>query len=163
MIRRPPRSTLFPYTTLFRSTEAVHLQRHATVPRRPLAGRMDPTGGASPTHREHPVVSRAHQREARFDPGRRWRSHRRGSPGLSRRDRQNQGAAVAMGELCPGAGRAEIRPEVVSFHAAVIDRNACFIQQVFILTHILCRAARPATCNKAYTQNQADISAHIVF
>src|SRR2546422_7392537 len=25
MIRRPPRSTLFPYTTLFRSKEAVHL------------------------------------------------------------------------------------------------------------------------------------------
>src|SRR2546422_8579412 len=24
MIRRPPRSTLFPYTTLFRSTEALH-------------------------------------------------------------------------------------------------------------------------------------------
>src|SRR3712207_7076919 len=26
MIRRPPRSTLFPYTTLFRSAGAVHLQ-----------------------------------------------------------------------------------------------------------------------------------------
>src|SRR2546422_5065219 len=28
MIRRPPRSTLFPYTTLFRSTEALRLRRH---------------------------------------------------------------------------------------------------------------------------------------
>src|SRR3712207_8101323 len=30
MIRRPPRSTLFPYTTLFRSADAVlgHVQRH---------------------------------------------------------------------------------------------------------------------------------------
>src|SRR5256885_11259589 len=27
MIRRPPRSTLFPYTTLFRSVEQVHRQR----------------------------------------------------------------------------------------------------------------------------------------
>src|SRR3989442_10931930 len=27
MIRRPPRSTLFPYTTLFRSPQVVHLQR----------------------------------------------------------------------------------------------------------------------------------------
>src|SRR2546428_12406755 len=27
MIRRPPRSTLFPYTTLFRSTEDAHLPR----------------------------------------------------------------------------------------------------------------------------------------
>src|SRR2546422_7207095 len=36
MIRRPPRSTLFPYTTLFRSDEVV---RHA----RPLdAGRLSP-------------------------------------------------------------------------------------------------------------------------
>src|SRR2546425_4787837 len=30
MIRRPPRSTLFPYTTLFRS-EPVHLQRRGLV------------------------------------------------------------------------------------------------------------------------------------
>src|SRR3712207_8951607 len=28
MIRRPPRSTLFPYTTLFRSARAGHLRRH---------------------------------------------------------------------------------------------------------------------------------------
>src|ERR1035441_3185169 len=27
MIRRPPRSTLFPYTTLFRSNRAVHLRK----------------------------------------------------------------------------------------------------------------------------------------
>src|SRR3712207_7214346 len=35
MIRRPPRSTLFPYTTLFRSV----LRRPARRPSRPLAGR----------------------------------------------------------------------------------------------------------------------------
>src|SRR3712207_8930275 len=37
MIRRPPRSTLFPYTTLFRSCAAVHgrhLRRLARAPRR---------------------------------------------------------------------------------------------------------------------------------
>src|SRR2546430_8705343 len=28
MIRRPPRSTLFPYTTLFRSEDAVHVENH---------------------------------------------------------------------------------------------------------------------------------------
>src|SRR2546429_6238911 len=28
MIRRPPRSTLFPYTTLFRSARVLQLQRH---------------------------------------------------------------------------------------------------------------------------------------
>src|SRR5256885_4658746 len=43
MIRRPPRSTLFPYTTLFRSScaflgsggEHVHRQRHAAHPQPP--------------------------------------------------------------------------------------------------------------------------------
>src|SRR3712207_8371595 len=41
MIRRPPRSTLFPYTTLFRSDAAVHLgrvdpdQAHAPDPGQP--------------------------------------------------------------------------------------------------------------------------------
>src|SRR5256885_8257563 len=36
MIRRPPRSTLFPYTTLFRSHEALHGGRRARPPRRGL-------------------------------------------------------------------------------------------------------------------------------
>src|SRR5258708_10582523 len=31
MIRRPPRSTLFPYTTLFRSVVAQHLERGAGI------------------------------------------------------------------------------------------------------------------------------------
>src|SRR5258707_9826789 len=31
MIRRPPRSTLFPYTTLFRSTTCVHAQRQVDI------------------------------------------------------------------------------------------------------------------------------------
>src|SRR5258708_22049398 len=42
MIRRPPRSTLFPYTTLFRS---VHLIRHVSAPRQPThrrAGTLPP-------------------------------------------------------------------------------------------------------------------------
>src|SRR5205807_5274232 len=32
MIRRPPRSTLFPYTTLFRSIDFIAVQRHRLVP-----------------------------------------------------------------------------------------------------------------------------------
>src|SRR2546422_3963367 len=32
MIRRPPRSTLFPYTTLFRSRRAVHVRQHHLAP-----------------------------------------------------------------------------------------------------------------------------------
>src|SRR2546422_7102632 len=44
MIRRPPRSTLFPYTTLFRSRrEDPHVQRH---------GPAGPGGGGDPGRRE---------------------------------------------------------------------------------------------------------------
>src|SRR5258705_9702042 len=53
MIRRPPRSTLFPYTTLFRSQHAPETT-HEHHPRRGgacrgarhLAARLDPRGGA---------------------------------------------------------------------------------------------------------------------
>src|SRR5687768_14779745 len=51
MIRRPPRSTLFPYTTLFRSEAAGALRR--TLPRRADradAGRRGGAGGAQPAH-----------------------------------------------------------------------------------------------------------------
>src|SRR3712207_7403748 len=39
MIRRPPRSTLFPYTTLFRSRRRLHRLRHRRAHPRGLAGR----------------------------------------------------------------------------------------------------------------------------
>src|SRR3712207_7627419 len=45
MIRRPPRSTLFPYTTLFRSVGAVHLQlahQHVEDPRVHRLGDLQP-------------------------------------------------------------------------------------------------------------------------
>src|SRR3712207_8030457 len=41
MIRRPPRSTLFPYTTLFRSRQGRAQERH------------DPQGGGDPLRRRH--------------------------------------------------------------------------------------------------------------
>src|SRR5260370_10954980 len=41
MIRRPPRSTLFPYTTLFRSSDRVLLLRTAARTRRCVAGAAD--------------------------------------------------------------------------------------------------------------------------
>src|SRR5438309_5217905 len=50
MIRRPPRSTLFPYTTLFRSKAVYDHGQYRLVMRRPLAA----TGEARPTFR--PVV-----------------------------------------------------------------------------------------------------------
>src|SRR2546426_3865025 len=54
MIRRPPRSTLFPYTTLFRSRRAGRPARGRSAPARPAAGtsrraerrRSRPAGGA---------------------------------------------------------------------------------------------------------------------
>src|SRR3989475_10477226 len=55
MIRRPPRSTLFPYTTLFRSQRPGLGARHAGLRRlRPhglASGRGRPTRIASPPHR----------------------------------------------------------------------------------------------------------------
>src|SRR2546426_9234105 len=60
MIRRPPRSTLFPYTTLFRSADALarrRLQRHPSRPRPPGARGGEPRGradGAAPPRRGSP-------------------------------------------------------------------------------------------------------------
>src|SRR3989442_8255345 len=56
MIRRPPRSTLFPYTTLFRSTSQPALTRAGTAPRTrgdaPLSGKDLP--GNADDHRRLP-------------------------------------------------------------------------------------------------------------
>src|SRR2546430_6042278 len=50
MIRRPPRSTLFPYTTLFRSAAW----------RPPPGGAADGTRSAGPTSARSPAAGRAH-------------------------------------------------------------------------------------------------------
>src|SRR3712207_8592288 len=42
MIRRPPRSTLFPYTTLFRSSISGNLDDDATSPDDQVVGGLDP-------------------------------------------------------------------------------------------------------------------------
>src|SRR3989440_3241590 len=70
MIRRPPRSTLFPYTTLFRSRHQVRLQhrcgpgrlpdelaaaREMVIPRALGAGPQ--AGEAQPAHRARPEQS----------------------------------------------------------------------------------------------------------
>src|SRR2546422_7855635 len=56
MIRRPPRSTLFPYTTLFRSQRQPIRLRALGLPRRLGLRRRRLRGGASHRHRdeEHP-------------------------------------------------------------------------------------------------------------
>src|SRR2546430_12652507 len=64
MIRRPPRSTLFPYTTLFRSDREVDRHR-AYLPR---AARPRPRGrghpdGVAPRATSHPHLARGSTRE----------------------------------------------------------------------------------------------------
>src|SRR5690348_17708254 len=46
MIRPPPTSTLFPYTTLFRSQEEGRRHRPCQVPRQGHVGRTDEHGGS---------------------------------------------------------------------------------------------------------------------
>src|SRR2546425_8037549 len=53
MIRRPPRSTLFPYTTLFRSHRASH-QSRKQAPRRAASKRARPSGNSGLLHRAGP-------------------------------------------------------------------------------------------------------------
>src|SRR2546425_8186311 len=56
MIRRPPRSTLFPYTTLFRSARSNVVRGRASRPPAPLSGLPAPRSAtaaiASPLDRE---------------------------------------------------------------------------------------------------------------
>src|SRR5256884_300281 len=81
MIRRPPRSTLFPYTTLFRSARRSRIQRFAQRP-----------------HRQS-------RRDGKFDPPRRGRSRRRGqcAGGRSpyRRGRQPRARRKQPRRHCP--------------------------------------------------------------
>src|SRR3712207_8269620 len=63
MIRRPPRSTLFPYTTLFRSDQGLAAGEGA-----PAVGRGDPDGGrgvAAPTadRPDRPLLRAPRRRE----------------------------------------------------------------------------------------------------
>src|SRR5258707_11593655 len=70
MIRRPPRSTLFPYTTLFRSVEGLVLEENPAIAVE-LAGELHPRAGlevAGEDALEHRVHFRAgdlgHESEA---------------------------------------------------------------------------------------------------
>src|SRR2546428_3362482 len=51
MIRRPPRSTLFPYTTLFRSQPAPHLHPEVVGLRWDLVEQEEPTSARCVSHR----------------------------------------------------------------------------------------------------------------
>src|SRR3982750_552845 len=118
MIRRPPRSTLFPYTTLFRS---VRVQR----PQHPLRRRARLCHGARADHRAdlppdppHASRLRRHRLLAAGHPdphsGAQEAARRRGQPILLRRmtAKRIDGKAVAA------ALRERIAAEVARFRAA---------------------------------------------
>src|SRR3712207_7212685 len=71
MIRRPPRSTLFPYTTLFRSGAVRHVLAAVVVADRQAAG--DVLGEAAEVA-PHPLPKRLQGLEAGGVPGRMNRS-----------------------------------------------------------------------------------------
>src|SRR5256886_16409324 len=80
MIRRPPRSTLFPYTTLFRS----HVPRGGAEPTQRAVQRRqtapEVAGCQRPAYIRVPPQARA-PHEDRLDPASDGRSPGRGSPG----------------------------------------------------------------------------------
>src|SRR2546425_9266654 len=103
MIRRPPRSTLFPYTTLFRSRFTIE---RARAPRRHggiLVG-SHPRGGAPPVSRSHPAL----RRRAAHD-------HRPQSGCASRRTSGGRGPRV-RGEPVMGDRPVKVRRALVSVH-----------------------------------------------
>src|SRR2546430_8585731 len=68
MIRRPPRSTLFPYTTLFRSLEVQGVRRHHVVrtrctPSGPSRSRSAPRSSSSTATRSERLRSEEHTSE----------------------------------------------------------------------------------------------------
>src|SRR2546430_10009956 len=68
MIRRPPRSTLFPYTTLFRSFHQDHVSPDPVQPPDPLA-RADHAEAEPLQQPQADVVLREHAGLQRPDPG----------------------------------------------------------------------------------------------
>src|SRR6266516_7444397 len=62
MIRRPPRSTLFPYTTLFRSRGAVARRDRPSGRARGDSGRRSGSARVMEAHAEHPPVANVSSR-----------------------------------------------------------------------------------------------------
>src|SRR5256885_16856117 len=122
MIRRPPRSTLFPYTTLFRSRAARERNERQWIAARRALARLDPARS---------TLSRTHQGRG----SRRIVPHR----GLGGGDR-----ARASPDRKPGpTGRVldflppELAPAPRRCSATVLLTLACRIASLPILTHLI--------------------------
>src|SRR3712207_8878469 len=68
MIRRPPRSTLFPYTTLFRSRRPSSRRRSAPFPTPAQRRRSRPHPASSSAHRRPPTRPTVRDLEASWMP-----------------------------------------------------------------------------------------------
>src|SRR5688500_19824472 len=75
LLRRPPRSTLFPYTTLFRSRKATAKKKKASTPAKEVAGMIDQRIRELGEWRG-PVLKRMRELIHEADPGilEEWRS-----------------------------------------------------------------------------------------
>src|SRR3712207_8915961 len=71
MIRRPPRSTLFPYTTLFRSTAALHPLRGRLAARlhRPKGGSRGNQGPTDDIPARHAQAGTVRRKDADYPRG----------------------------------------------------------------------------------------------
>src|SRR5258707_8719071 len=67
MIRRPPRSTLFPYTTLFRSIDALDDALHAAAERKRLAGACDLSFGEDADDLPEGQITRTDRKSTRLN------------------------------------------------------------------------------------------------
>src|SRR4051794_25826319 len=104
MIRRPPRSTLFPYTTLFRSRLlAVGGHGRGRRPLPPLAVRALPAGRGAAARRGRPAALSRLSAEARPAPAVPHPAHR---PRLPRARHARLGGGARAG---PARGRREAR------------------------------------------------------
>src|SRR3712207_7484151 len=63
MIRRPPRSTLFPYTTLFRSADVAHAETDAVASAASTTNRVASPWSDIPTTWEAPGISSTRRSE----------------------------------------------------------------------------------------------------
>src|SRR2546422_10832836 len=109
MIRRPPRSTLFPYTTLFRS-------KTLTAEYRELRSRLEQGGGPEKIRRQHEQrkLTARERVTALLDPGGDWFE-----VGLLVAYDQYDGQAPAAGVIT-GLGRIAGRPVVVLANDATV-------------------------------------------
>src|SRR5271166_2966149 len=123
MIRRPPRSTLFPYTTLFRSRHGGN-GRYRWRRRPPTADRRTDRGGDAQACKTGDARTDGTATES---GGRSDHEHRRRATrtGLPARRRDSHRAGIHRAETAPAPALAQMRAAVMQFVAAQTHWSAC--------------------------------------